>query len=261
MALFADSKTPYIDMYNAYRNEQQGIRDAFRKQLEADRTSAEKSSNAEYDNAARQNYINYMQARKSLPSQLNALGIRGGASESSALRLGTNYGSNVASNEASRNSALAAIRQQYEDKLAQYDEEWDNKLQQAYLTAIENQLNWEQAQKGASGGGGGGGYSRGGYGYGGYGSGSDIDSETANAYANGANDYLTSVATGVASTIPKGKGKVKTIKGDFYKVGDRIVGTTTKRKKATTGTKLANAIKKAAKKNATYNSRTNGSYR
>lgn len=181
MALFADSKTPYIDMYNAYRNEQQGIRDAFRKQLEADRTSAENSSNAEYDNAARQNYINYMQARKSLPSQLNALGIRGGASESSALRLGTNYGSNVASNEAARNSALAAIRQQYEDKLAQYDEEWDNKLQQAYLTAIENQLNWEQAQK-ASGGSGGGGYSRGGYGgYGG--SGSVISSEDANKLA------------------------------------------------------------------------------
>ena len=173
MALFADSKTPYIDMYNAYRNEQQGIRDAFRKQLEADRTSAENSSNAEYDNAARQNYINYMQARKSLPSQLNALGIRGGASESSALRLGTNYGSNVASNEAARNSALAAIRQQYEDKLAQYDEEWDNKLQQAYLTAIENQLNWEQAQKASSGGGGGGSRRRSYGGYGGYGGGAD----------------------------------------------------------------------------------------
>lgn len=169
MATFADSKTPYIDMYNAYRNEQQGIRDAFRKQLEADRTSAENSSNAEYDNAARQNYINYMQARKSLPSQLNALGIRGGASESSALRLGTNYGSNVASNEAARNSALANIRQQYEDKLAQYDEEWDNKLQQAYLTAIENQLNWEQAQKAASGGGGGSRRRSYGGGYGGYG--------------------------------------------------------------------------------------------
>ena len=177
MALFADSKTPYIDMYNAYRNEQQGIRDAFRKQLEADRTSAETSSNAEYDNAARQNYINYMQARKSLPSQLNALGIRGGASESSALRLGTNYGSNVASNEASRNAALAAIRQQYQDKLAQYDEEWDNKLQQAYLTAIENQLNWEQAQKASSGSGGGGSRRRsygGGYGYSSS-SGSDAD--------------------------------------------------------------------------------------
>lgn len=187
---YANSKTPYIDMYNDYKREQQGIRDAFRKQIETDRSSAETSSNAEYDNAARQNYINYMQARKRLPSELNALGIRGGASESSALRLGTNYGSNVASNEASRNSALAAIRQQYEDKLAQYDEEWDNKLQQAYLTAIENQLNWEQAQKASSGGGGGGsrrsyggGYGGYGGGYGGYGGGDDGGGDDGNSSA------------------------------------------------------------------------------
>ena len=195
MAVFADSKTPYIDMYNAYRNEQQGIRDAFRKQLEADRTSAENSSNAEYDNAARQNYINYMQARKNLPSQLNALGIRGGASESSALRLGTNYGSNVASNEASRNAALAAIRQQYEDKLASYDEEWDNKLQQAYLTAIENQLKWEQEQNAlaSSGGGGGGrrGYSRS---YGGSGGDSTVDAATADRLVSSAISRVANVA-------------------------------------------------------------------
>ena len=208
MALFADSKTPYIDMYNAYRSEQQGIRDAFRKQLEADRTSAETSSNAEYDNAARQNYINYMQARKNLPSQLNALGIRGGATESSALRLGTNYGSNVASNEAARNSALAAIRQQYEDKLAQYDEEWDNKLQQAYLTAIENQLNWEQAQKASGGGGGGGSYRRGGYGYGSSG-GSSIDAAKAGADARSLTNALGSVASGVGSVVQSSKGVKK----------------------------------------------------
>lgn len=210
MATFADSKTPYIDMYNAYRNEQQGIRDAFRKQLEADRTSAEKSSNAEYDNAARQNYINYMQARKSLPSQLNALGIRGGASESSALRLGTNYGSNVASNEASRNSALAAIRQQYEDKLAQYDEEWDNKLQQAYLTAIENQLKWEQEQQALKASSGGGGGSRRGYSrsYGGSGGGSTVDAATADRLVNSAISRVANVAKN--TTVKKSTNAKKT---------------------------------------------------
>lgn len=210
MATFADSKTPYIDMYNAYRNEQQGIRDAFRKQLEADRTSAENSSNAEYDNAARQNYINYMQARKSLPSQLNALGIRGGASESSALRLGTNYGSNVASNEASRNSALAAIRQQYEDKLAQYDEEWDNKLQQAYLTAIENQLKWEQEQQALKASSGGGGGSRRGYSrsYGGSGGDSTVDAATTDRLVNSAISRVADVAKN--TTVKKSTNAKKT---------------------------------------------------
>ena len=203
---YANSKTPYIDMYGDYKKEQQGIRDAFRKQLETDRSAAETSSNAEYDNAARQNYINYMQARKRLPSELNALGIRGGASESSALRLGTNYGSNVASNEASRNSALAAIRQQYEDKLAQYDEEWDNKLQQAYLTAIENQLKWEQEQQAASGGSGGGGSRRRSYGgYGGYGGYTDDDDVVVNNNGN-------SSAAAVKAAQQRGKALT-----DYYK--------------------------------------------
>lgn len=215
---YAKSKTPYIDMYNDYKKEQQGIRDAFRKQIETDRSSAESSSNAEYDNAARQNYINYMQARKSLPSQLNALGIRGGASESSALRLGTNYGSNVASNEASRNSALAAIRQQYEDKLAQYDEEWDNKLQQAYLTAIENQLNWEQAQKSSGGGGGG---SRGrSYGYGGsYGNDNNNNNNNNSKY-----DYNAAVK---AVNAAQQKGQSMT---NYYKNIGKSSGSSTKKK-------------------------------
>ena len=181
---YANSKTPYIDMYNDYAKQQNSIRDAYRKQIEADQTAAINSSNAEYDNTARQNYINYMQAQKRLPSELNAMGIRGGASESSLLRLGTNYGSNVASNEASRNSAIAALRQQYADKLAAYDEENDNKLMQAYLTAVENQLKWEQEQKAMSGSGGGGGGSRRSYGYGGgYSSGGGVSNDNGNSPA------------------------------------------------------------------------------
>ena len=182
---YANSKTPYIDMYNDYAKQQKSIRDAYRKQIETDQTAAINSSNAEYDNTARQNYINYMQAQKRLPSELNAMGIRGGASESSLLRLGTNYGSNVASNEASRNAAIAALRQQYADKLASYDEEWDNKLQQAYLTAVENQLKWEQERRASSGSSGGGGGGRS-YGYsggsGGGGSSSKSSSSSAARY-------------------------------------------------------------------------------
>lgn len=205
---YANSKTPYIDMYNDYAKQQNSIRDAYRRQIESDQTAAINSSNAEYDNTARQNYINYMQAQKRLPSELNAMGIRGGASESSLLRLGTNYGSNVASNEASRNSAIAALRQQYADKLAAYDEENDNKLMQAYLTAVENQLKWEQEQKAMSGSGGGGGSSRRSYGYGGGSSSSSSKaSETANALANSTRNALKNVVAATASIGSKPKKK------------------------------------------------------
>ena len=198
-----ESKTPYMDMYNEYARQQQGIRDAYRAQITADRDAALNASNAEYDNSARQNYINYMQAQKRLPSELNALGINGGASESSLLRLGTNYGSNVASNESARNAALAGIRQQYMDKLASYDEEWNNKLAQAYLTAAENQLKWEQEQaalKKSSGGGGGG--SRRSYGGGGYSSGGSYSSSSS---GGGSNKSKTSnTAANVAAAQQRG---------------------------------------------------------
>ena len=220
---YANSKTPYIDMYNDYARQQNSIRDAYRKQIESDQTAAINSSNAEYDNTARQNYINYMQAQKRLPSELNAMGIRGGASESSLLRLGTNYGSNVASNEASRNAAIAALRQQYADKLASYDEEWDNKLQQAYLTAVENQLKWEQEQKALrSSGGGGGGRSYGG----GYSSGGSSGSVNPSAARDVANSIVANTLGAAKKTVKATKSGTKSkkmnVKGDFWKVNNRI---------------------------------------
>lgn len=201
------SKTPYMDMYNEYAKQQQGIRDAYRAQITADRDAALNASNAEYNNSARQNYVNYMQAQKRLPSELNALGINGGASESSLIRLGTNYGSNLASNESARNAALAGIRQQYMDKLASYDEEWNNKLANAYLTAAENQLKWEQEQaalKAAKGGGGGGG--RRSYGGGGYGS-SGGGGGGGNAAVSSAVDSAVGAATALANAFKSNKKK------------------------------------------------------
>lgn len=222
---YANSKTPYMDMYRDYANEQQNIRNAYRRQIEADQTAAINSSNAEYDNTARQNYINYMQAQKRLPSELNAMGIRGGASESSLLRLGTNYGSNVASNEASRNSAIAALRQQYADKLAAYDEENDNKLMQAYLTAVENQLKWEQEQQALKGSGGGGGGSRRSYG-GGYSSGGSSGSVDPSAARDVANSIVANTLGAAKKTVKATKSGTKSkkmnIKGDFWKVNNRI---------------------------------------
>jgi hypothetical protein len=132
----------YINAYNQYQTQQSNIRDAFRKQLLSDQDYAINASNTQYDNAARQNYINYRRAQRNLPEMLNSLGIRGGASESSALRLGTNYGSNVAANESARSTANAALRQQYNNKLASYDEDYGIRLGQAYLTALENQNNY-----------------------------------------------------------------------------------------------------------------------
>jgi hypothetical protein len=116
------------------------------------------TTNQNYDKSAKQNYINYMQAQKRLPSELNALGIRGGASESSLIRLGSNYGTNVANNESARGTAIAGINQAYQKGLSDYDREYqttlsdyyrdyNSRLASAYATAYQNQINWEKEQQ------------------------------------------------------------------------------------------------------------------
>lgn len=144
--VYTQTATPYLDSYkklaNAYGEQAKTDVANMETRREADLTK----SNAGYDNTARQNYINYMQAQKRLPSQLNAMGIRGGASESSLVRLGTNYGTNVATNEGARQNAADSIRQAYAQQIADYNKDLNERLAQAEATAEQNQITWEREQ-------------------------------------------------------------------------------------------------------------------
>lgn len=139
--------SPYAEIYNQYAKQQGDLRNQFVKQLETNKANDTNKSNANYDNTAKQNYIKYMQQSRQLPESLNALGVNGGAAESSLIRLKTNYGNNVATNEANRNTAINEINNNYANKLTSYDEEFQNKLNTAYLTQMENQRKWEQEQR------------------------------------------------------------------------------------------------------------------
>lgn len=144
--VYTQTATPYLDSYkklkSAYGEQAKTDVANMEQRREADLTK----SSAGYDNTARQNYINYMQAQKRLPSQLNAMGIRGGASESSLVRLGTNYGTNVATNEGARQSAADSIRQAYAQQIADYNKDLNERLAQAEATAEQNQITWEREQ-------------------------------------------------------------------------------------------------------------------
>lgn len=144
--VYTNTSTPYLDNYTKYeKNANAQAKKDRAAMADREKTDLEKS-NAGYNSTARQNYINYMQAQKSLPSSLNALGIRGGASESSLIRLGSNYGTNVASNEAARQTALKDIRNAYAQQLADYNKALSERLATAQATARENQLKWESEQ-------------------------------------------------------------------------------------------------------------------
>lgn len=136
----------YTDIYNELAKNYRAQRETDIARMNQNQAADIAKSNAGYDQSAKQNYINYMQAQKQLPSQLNNLGIRGGATESSLIRLGTNYGSNVAANEAARQTALSDIRKAYAQQIADYDADLNNRLYQAEASAKENQLKWEQEQ-------------------------------------------------------------------------------------------------------------------
>lgn len=144
---FMDGGSPYAEIYNQYAKQQGNLRDQFVKQLETNKANDTNKSNANYDNTAKQNYIKYMQQSRQLPESLNALGVNGGAAESSLIRLKTNYGNNIATNEANRSTAINDINNNYANKLTSYDEEFQNKLNTAYLTQMENQRKWEQEQR------------------------------------------------------------------------------------------------------------------
>lgn len=144
--IYTQTATPYMDAYNNLANQYREQAKTDIANIEGRRDADLNKSKAQYDSTAKQNYINYMQAQKKLPSQLNALGIRGGASESSAIRLNTNYGSNVASNEAARNSAADSIRNAYAQQIEDYNKDLNERLAQAEATARQNQLTFEREQ-------------------------------------------------------------------------------------------------------------------
>ena len=144
--IYTQTATPYMDAYNNLANQYREQAKTDIANIEGRRDADLNKSKAQYDSTAKQNYINYMQAQKKLPSQLNALGIRGGASESSAIRLNTNYGTNVASNEAARNSAADSIRSAYAQQIEDYNKDLNERLAQAEATARQNQLTFEREQ-------------------------------------------------------------------------------------------------------------------
>ena len=144
--MYANNTQPYMDAYERLKTNLQSQRNTDVSRINANRDADIQKSNAGYDNTARQNYINYMQAQKRLPSELNAMGIRGGASESSLLRLGTNYGTNVANNESARQNALAELRNSYAKQISDYDSNLNERLASAEATARQNQIDWEREQ-------------------------------------------------------------------------------------------------------------------
>ena len=118
----------------------------------------------QYEDSQRQAYIQSMQAKKNLPQQMAAMGMTGGAAESSMLDLENQYGNARNGYQQSYNNALedldaqindvyasgvenqAALEQQYRQLLAEYQNNYANNLATAKLQAQLQQAQLQRAE-------------------------------------------------------------------------------------------------------------------
>lgn len=131
----------YMKAYEQYAQDREAQLNAQRDALQATLNQNNQTTNANYDNSARQAYVDYMRKQRALPSQLQALGVRGGATESGLLNLYNNYGASHAANEQQRNADLTANQHSYDDAYNTAYQNYLSDLNEQKQQAISNQIN------------------------------------------------------------------------------------------------------------------------
>ena len=135
------SQGGYLNAYNQYATDRKAQLDQTQKNLDATLAQNNATTNANYDSSARQAYVDYMRKQRALPSQLQALGVRGGATESGLLNMYNNYGVEHAANEQQRNADLTANANNRNDAWNSAYQSYLADLNEQKQQAISNQIN------------------------------------------------------------------------------------------------------------------------
>ena len=117
----------YMAMLERQRAEEQALRDRAAEAAKANQqqiynTNVDKLNRAS-DEANQQAYINYMMSKRDLPQQLSAVGLSGGAAESSYAGLYNSYGNSRAQTEKSRLEGMADLQQTLQNNLAAIEQQ------------------------------------------------------------------------------------------------------------------------------------------
>lgn len=135
------SQGGYMNAYAQYETDRTNQLNETRANLDKTLQQNNATTNANYDNSARQAYVQYMQRQRALPSQLQSLGVNGGATESGLLNLYNNYGSSHAANEQQRNADLTTNQQNRDDAYNTAYQAYLSDLNEQKQQAIANQIN------------------------------------------------------------------------------------------------------------------------
>ena len=109
----------YDNAINTYKQQQEENR----KQQINDAASAR-------DSALRQAYVNRMQSQMALNKNLAQAGIRGGATETSNLRLATNYGNQRAAANSDYSNSVNSINRGIDQNIADYTSDMNSRAEE-----------------------------------------------------------------------------------------------------------------------------------
>ena len=131
----------YLNAYEAYANSANAQAERRRQALDQSLAQNNAATNANFDNSARQAYVDYMKKQKDLGGQLANLGVNGGASETGQLNLYNQYGQQHAANEQQRAAELASNQRNRDEAWNEYYENMQTDLREKQQTAMNNQIN------------------------------------------------------------------------------------------------------------------------
>lgn len=116
--------------------------DQTRSNLQSTYDKSARTVRDDSEQALRESYINYMMNRRNLGQELSALGLNGGAAESTLGSLLNNYGSSRNNIETTRNRNLADLGETLQNSMAQ--------AESAYNTALNNLLTRRLSEENAA---------------------------------------------------------------------------------------------------------------
>lgn len=133
---------------SAYRNRASYLKsnyDSSLAQLQKTKDDGSKSVNTDIDKALQEAYVNAMKNQRDLPGSLSALGINGGAAESTLAGMRNSYGNARNTLETTRASQLAALLGTYQQSSARALQDYNTQLAADEKSKTNQQISLKQA--------------------------------------------------------------------------------------------------------------------
>lgn len=131
----------------AYNGQLQALKNNYNStqdQLQSDYENGAAGVNFNADNALKQAYINQMMTLKSLPQQLSAQGIGGGAAETTLAGVYNNYGNSRSEIDVARGQSLGELMAQLNAGKAQAQQAYNSQLSDAQAARLAYEMQLEQ---------------------------------------------------------------------------------------------------------------------